>query len=521
MRHKGTLLYIMLMSLSLFLSIRDVHASHAAIWCNPENSMIEDGKTRRTGYRTLWKAIQQMAPGDTIIIAKGDWRKKPGMSITGVNGGVYLPVSGSGLDKMSTVRAESDWEVLLPELSDQGVGRKYVKLRGLVFYKSTILYAWNYSKIIRCGFRGEKNNTAFALSSCKHSLVEECVSWGGGRYKFLNYRGDYNVFRRCLGRHDWFIAQTDTACQEGVFRGYGCSNSAWQNCIAIDSDRIEYQTPTGLSYEDGDFWIGDQTGAGGNVVEGCIVLKGMYQSYYLAGPRGEGNKNKVKVKNSVAIGPSLEGMRGLTGAITYGDITATVENCAFINFTKGNQHFISHNKASGSLKLINSIARDVGRMKGVSGDFNYFYNVKTSKYSGSSMNMDPLTNGFLYPCRVEAGSKLSKVGKNGSRCGPEILKKIGVSGALHGSPGWDKTTDENLWPFPNETKIRKLMMESVEGVAGIYGFCVEGQTLTNYIWGCFGNTVPPFNIEATIGDGEHPDNMGSTSSAHLTQHCWL
>ena len=39
-------------------------------------------------------------------------------------------------------------------------------------------------------------------------------------------------------------------------------------------------------------------------------------------------------------------------------------------------------------------------------------------------------------------------------------------------------------------------------INGARGFCADGQTLTNYIWGYLGNTVPPFNIKAyNSGDG--------------------
>ena len=44
------------------------------------------------------------------------------------------------------------------------------------------------------------------------------------------------------------------------------------------------------------------------------------------------------------------------------------------------------------------------------------------------------------------------------------------------------------------------MRENVDGVNGIYGFCANGQTLTNYIWEHLGNTVPPFNVSIIPGN---------------------
>ena len=71
-----------------------------------------------------------------------------------------------------------------------------------------------------------------------------------------------------------------------------------------------------------------------------------------------------------------------------------------------------------------------------------------------------------------------------------------------GNQGWNEVTHDNLWPFPNEKKIRELMRKTVDGVSGIYGFCEDGQSLTHYIWGYFGNTVPPFNVRAIPGNGK-------------------
>lgn len=474
------------------------------LWCNPANSGKEDGLSKSSGYKSLWKTVRKMQPGDTIIIANGDWRDGGNeMSIRSLGGGRHFPPSGTSLSNMTTIRAETDWQVFLPILEDPGVGREYMRLEGIVFTDFSGINRWHRSKIIRCGFRGQKrvgNVTAFALLYCEGSLVEECIAWGGGRYKFMDYNGKQNIFRRCVARHDWYVTDSNTACQESNFRGYGSRNCAWQNCISIDSDRLEYQTPKGRSYEDGDFWIGDQTGAGGNIVNGCMVIKGMYNAYALGGPDKQGDAETVLLKNSVALGPSLKGVTGLTGAITYAVIRATVENCLFVKFNKDDQHFISHNKYKGSLRLTDSIARDVGKMKDVSANYNCFFNAGPGNYGKHSTRKDPLKSGLLYPCRIEPESLLSRVGSGGGICGPTILKKIGVPGTLYGEPGWDTVTHEKLWPFPNQEKIWELMRETVDGVNGIYGFCANGQTLTNYIWAYFGNTVPPFNVRAISND---------------------
>lgn len=227
----------------------------ASIWCNPLNSGTEDGLSKDTGYNTLWKAMETMSPGDTVIVADGDWgQNASGMSID--NNG-HLPPSGISYAKMSVIRAETDWKVEIAGINDVGTGRNYLKIQGLVVKNNfSSLYKWNHSKVLRCAFMGRKvggNVATFSIGEGQYNLVEECIAWGGGRYKFLDYKGHDNIFRRCVVRHDWYVSPKWHG-QESNFRGYGCHDSVWQNCISTDSDRIEFQD-TG-SKEDGDFWGG-------------------------------------------------------------------------------------------------------------------------------------------------------------------------------------------------------------------------------------------------------------------------
>ena len=471
--------------------------SHAEVlWCNPANLGQQTGKTKATGFRTLWDAMRAMTPGDTVKIANGDWsRNYPGMTIESAD---HLPAPGISYDMMSAIEAETDWQVKLPAIKDLGTGRSYVRLRGLVVNQEfTTLYGWTNSKIFRCGFLGAKqggNVATFALFKGSYNVVEECIAWGGGRYKFIDYQGHHNIFRRCVARHDWYVSP-QWAGQESNFRGYGCQNSAWQNCISIDSDREMYQTSD--SKEDADFWIGDQSGAGGNVITGCIVLHGMYQAYYFAGPNEK--PLSVVLTHSAAIGPSLVGLENLTGAVTYGNVNARIENCLFWDYNRGVQHAINHNKETGELFLQNSVFRNVGRLnaKGLKAANNLYFNAESPKYGSGSLELDPLQNGFSYPCMPDPLSKAATTG-----WGPLIVKRIGKPLAAMDEPGWDAPTDENLWPFPNEAEIGRLMKQTVEGVSGIYGFTMEGQTLTNYIWGAFGKTVPPFLMKGVAGNGK-------------------
>ena len=490
---KRKFLKLLVVSLFVFFAA----SSHAAtIWCNPANSGTENGQTKTTGYNTLWEAISAMSSGDEVIIADGDWSNNyPGMTIDNSDGPTRLPKSGSSYNNMSVIKAETDWKVKIPRISDNGSGGvSYVRIQGIVFYNggTHAIYDWDHCKFIRCGFFCPKvigNNSTFAVISARdgsrtseYNLIEECITWGGGRYKFLDYYGRYNIYRRCVARHDWYLDPTTGGGQETLFRGYGVSDSAWQNCIGIDSDRDEYYRG---SWESATYWITAKL----NTVNGCLAIKGLFMAYYLPGT------GTATLSNSIAVGPFLNGVAPITcGAYMKNGGTLTVTNSLFIDIDKSNQ-YVWQNQG-GTLNVVDSIARGTGNQNASSVTNTYHYNVGTGTWGTGCVNEDPYTNGLLYPVRIESGSNLESAGQNGGRCGPELLKRIGVSGKCMDEAGWDTVTDENLWPFPNEAKIKELMSTTVDGVSGTYGFCagtaLDGspQTLTKYIWEYLGNKIP-------------------------------
>ena len=511
----------------LLLSNNDVFAK--SIWCNPANTGVANGTRKNTGYKTLHKALSIMASGDTIMIANGDWRNTSGMFINKR----HSPPDGTE-ENFSRVWAESDWNVKLPyiHIETPKETQGYMEFKGIVFDNRYIGYGighvsyhMHHTKFIRCGFlcHGLKGNShACGFGSVdssraknQYNLMEECIAWGSGRYIFYSKYGKFNVFRRCVARHDYHDgAGTKDDGQIFNFRAYACDHSVYQNCISIDSDRIEYFTS--LQGEAGGFWIGDAHGSEKNEIRGCISIKSVTIPFYLAGSnKGEGS---TIVKNSIALDVPVGGYTTLSAFFLESGSNVNASNLLGIGaFKKGQDGFYA--KKDGSFFVKNSILRDiedVGLKVTNAENINHFNAGKcvsegrglekklsslfSSCWGPGSTDYDPLKNGLVYPTRIETGSKLASAGLNGKRCGPEILKKIGISGTLYGEPGWNKITEEKLWPFPNEKKIRDLMRETVKGVTGKYGFCADGQTLSNYIWGYLGNPVPPFNLTAASGD---------------------
>jgi hypothetical protein len=99
--------------------------------------------------------------------------------------------------------------------------------------------------------------------------------------------------------------------------------------------------------------------------------------------------------------------------------------------------------------------------------------------------LDPLNNGLKYLPRVEKGSKLTTMGEGGRQVGPQIVKRVGVSGTLFGEPGFEDVTKDDLWPWPNEQRIKADFAEDIAR-----GFAATDKSLTRYVWEQLGKPTP-------------------------------
>ncbi|MFA6335948.1 MAG: hypothetical protein WCX48_10460 [Bacteroidales bacterium] len=510
--------------LQIFLALwLPANAFSATIWCNPANSGAEDGLAKISGYSTLWEAMAVMSSGDTVIIADGDWRNTAGMYIDGT----YSPPDGS-VGSYTNITAENDWSVKIPYVFT-GTGFSYVKFQGIVFDNTYItvvgaghvVYECDHTKFIRCGFlavgiTGNNHTCGFGSSDNtrslnQYNLMEECIAWGSGRYVFYSKYGQYNIFRRCVARHDKHDSTDDLqdSGQIANFRAYACNYHVYQNCISIDTDRTQYYMGTDQQYdgplnsETSGYWVGDQYGATGNIITGSISIKDMQQSFYMSG-QFETDVNYIS--NSSAVDLSVAGGATLSGLFVKNGSSFTNvagANLLGINATISNENgFLEKN--DGYFTVTDSIVSSVANYGLYGGDItatyiNYYsigLGVIGTTWGTGSFEADPETIGLLYPVRIESGSTLATAGSTGGVVGPTILKQIGVSGTLYGETGWDAVTESNLWPFPNEAIIKTLMSTTVVGVSGEYGFTTgtsldgSAQTLTKYIWEYLGNQIP-------------------------------
>jgi hypothetical protein len=291
------------------------------------------------------------------------------------------------------------------------------------------------------------------------------------------------------------------------FCNYASSFVEFQNCIAIDSNDDFYTNFEGVY---GGFYIRKSNDIGGitysstnTSLRGSIVLNVKHDRWGTGSPSealaiGYGASNLL-FENCIFWNMN-------NGMVIDNGLTANyaVKNCTFgITSPSGSyRDMLLGNNAYGDVS--NSIFYKIGgiALNDVkSSTKNSFYlngsdknSVSTS--SGDIIDINPIwqtsssNGGLKYLVRLESDGALKKAGTNGADIGATVLKKIGTTGTLWGESGYNITSSEDLWPWPQEDVIAKAFRTGVSTPSSTRGFCASNQTLTKYIWEYLGNTMP-------------------------------
>lgn len=491
-----------------------------------------DGISWGTAKKTIGAGIGSMSGGDTLYVKDGTY--------TGTLNRIYSVPSGTAGD-YTEIYAENDWGVTLSATGGDAyqepidIVNNYIEIRGFKITNrvgNNCNIAGDYVKVIRCASDGIGSGAAASFAADgNYNLFEECYSWGAGRYpmRTMKKSAQYVIFRRCVVRWDYSNTDEPYAC----FGNYECANVYFQNCIAIDGKDnraldylydglMGYLTPNGaeethftgcfaLNMEGIGYYIDDSPVMEVTLTD-CVAWdskdtrtpEGYIDSYtgYLMFVRPDDDGGPFAADHCT-FGVSDYG-KGIT--IKQPLPNDTVENSIIYGVT-----------LSGGEYALNGAAEDYNSFYGNTGDRNRIDGIG----SNSIDNINPLSNSLLYLTRIENSSDLDGAANDGGDIGATILKKVGVSGTLYGEAGWDTVTNENLWPFPNEDEMRADMKafsmapdEAYAGspaMSGDRGFCVDGMTLTKYIWEYLGNPMPNFNYPYV--SGLNPDANATDVSA--------
>lgn len=441
---------------------------YAATYYVASNGSDAGAGSSAAPFQTIQKGLSMLSAGDNLVIRNGTYG---GTSNRLAN----LPNGSSG--SYITIMAENDGGAIITAGLGMSDSNRYLVFQGLRLQDSTqknIL--GNHIKWLRTEFKGGPagGNTMSVVignndvGTTADILLEDVWVHGyGGRYKILVYNSSRVVIRRAVTRYDGTV--TASGEPQANITVYDSDSVEVQNSIAIDGITGSGAEEFVAAY----YNICNGTGSvpvRNYTHRGNIALKPT--GYTMA---SEGN---CTIANQVNV--DIAGAGG-----TYGVSQLKGSSTQYTRFTLIGSRGDGFGIFGGSARVQDSI---VANQSGQA--YNGTTPLTSVAYNNSGGNtggtvLDPFINGLLYLPRIEAGSALSNGGTSGQR-GAQIVKRIGTPGTLYGESGYSTTTATDLWPWPNEARIKKEMCAD----AGVTrGFCASA-SLSDYVLGYLGNPNP-------------------------------
>jgi len=467
-----------------------------------------------TPWKSFNKAFSEMNSSDELVLLNGTYSEAAGTGYISYQGsGSAQPPSGSSKTLPTIVRAKNPGQVTI--IGQLFIGRstrkdQFVKIQGITFEGGGSLYNTSYVYIKECGFHStnQSSGAVFGIGTNDHengnnyNLVEDCWIWGQERVIAINYRADNNIWRRVVVRGDGCNSSNCTGSGNpnvGI-SVYDSKNVSLQNIIVID--RIlgggePYGDYASAQHTSDGHWLGP------NEWLGCLSLRAPDTGYYFEADYS--NDNTWTVVNSIAW--DSEGIGFNSSSPSWA--TESIRNITLSNFTAGNtnldgiriyridtgmvKNIVSYN--AGRYGVNSSIPPTYCNVYG-SADQPYYQTSCSVGAKTSDPTNDGTPSSLMYLIRIEDGSVLSGSGDAGDY-GANVVKRYGLDGAFYGDSNYNTLSSIDLWPWPNEERIRDDM-----GASSSRGFCASGQSLTSYIWEYLGNSV----------DDSIPDNGAAPSA---------
>jgi len=521
----GIIVFVMFL---IFVSI----SFAATYYISPSGSNSASGTVEAQPWRSFSYAFGRMSAGDELILLDGTYSEAAATGYINWNDGSApnsaQPPSGTGLSSSTVVRAKNPGSVLVDGAGRDGLllGRSsrkdsYIKIRGIRFEGGGQLYNTSYITIKECGFHSEQQSgsSVFGIGTNDHNngniynLIEDCWVWGKERVIAINYRSSYNVWRRVVIRGDGCgsASCTGSGNPNVGFTVYGSSNNSIQNLIVVD--RI---LGGGTNYAD--FATAEPTREnllGPNEWLGCLSLHSEDGGFYFEGQNISDythtlrnivawDSGRANVNIGTALNLTLENVTaGISGAGLDGiRVAPTVTGGTLRNI-------ISYN--AGRYGVNSSVQPSYSDVYGAGTSYNQ------SSCSTGCLTTNPLNDGtpqsIKYPVRIEEGSPLKGSGAFGADYGANIVKMYGINGSRYGETEYNTLTNTNLWPYPNEDRVKTDMSSSSSR-----GFCAGDQTLTKYVWEYLGNSIP---AEIYGGAANTPPVLASIGNKSVAENSVL
>jgi len=451
----------------------------------------DNGAGSRTSpkkYLTSGIALMSQEGGDTLILASGRYAgaKNSITPSTRLRNG--RAGAKGGPDAYNVVRAAIDGSVTVTGNLDLPLSSAYLQFEGIKWTAADQKnIVGHHLKFLRCAFKNGPptgNNVSVVVGTNDQTpgahdiLIEDSWVYGpGGRYKVLVFNSRNVVLRRVVVRHDggWIPSNEDP--QAGIAI-YNSPDVELQNALVIDST-LQYPGWLGAIAHVQNDLRGTLENADARV-RGSIVLNiaDVGVSY-----EGNGSIRDAQIANTVIwkVARSALTLNGGSHNVRADRLTVgEVSGSSAINVFGG-----SASTLDVTHSILHRVAREAFRRnRGTLSESinNCFATSGSVGCAGpGDTALDALTNGLKFLPRVEPDSKLGEAGM-----GAVVTTRIGTQGTLYGEPGYDSPTGEDLWPWPNQDRLRADFCE--DGVTR--GLCGTPLSLTNYIWSFLGSAWP-------------------------------
>jgi hypothetical protein len=476
-------------------------ATSGTYYISPTGSDANAG-TAGAPFTTFSKAWSVLKPGNTLIVKNGSYNQNI-IPPQGFAGTASNPI---------TIKAESDGGALVNG-SAQLVTNSYLVFEGLKMKSSAGESVFDISNRneksspslatashhitlrrmgLECPLSGNTVNdgSCVGISSGAHdNLIEDSWIWGGGRYSLLLYGrdggggttvtgADRNTLRRLILRVGPNVSGGGQP--QAALALYYASNNTIENVLALD----------GIASSDSSnsaFYITSHAtppNVSGNKFYGVIALntQGTAGSkptgFYLDVDNG-GVSSNTEVHNSVFWNS------GEAGLAVYNSLPANNQNMIINHVTSGKNGGSGYENYTNSVSIRSSLFlenKGYGLRNGTSGstleNYNIIYGNTGSARSNVTVGANSLSvnPNLRYITRTEPSSGGKGTGEGGSDIGATVLYRY-EDGSL---------TSSNLWPWPNEVRIKS---EMCTGIYATRGFCASS-SLTQYVWEAAGNSMP-------------------------------
>ncbi len=467
----------------------------AVYYLSPQGRDGANGRSGDTAWKTFSKAFSKMRAGDELVLLDGTYSEAAGTGYINYEGrhSGQIP-SGSGPAAPTVVRAQNPGRVYI--LGGLFLGRSsrknsHIVVRGITFTGPSVLFNTSYITLKDCGFHDESNGGGAVLTvgtndhaeGNDHNLIEDCWVWGRNRAMAINYRAQYNVWRRVVIRGD--------GCNSGSCTGsgnpnvgisvYDSAHISLQNVIVVD--RV-----LGGGTEYADFAVAQHSPGvpfGDNEWLGTLSLHSPDIGYYFE-PDEASLVPAHRFRNCIAWDSKIAGINLARAGVS------DIRNCTVKSYGYAAVRVVSGGGAGALENLVVLGEAQHGVISAVeprnvvlSGQWSEAAYTREKCRTGCRSD-DPIANGSIrYLTRIEPGSPLRRGAA--SEAGAQVVYRYGGDGSRYGEPGYNTLSNVPLWPWPNEARIQAEMCRA-SGVAR--GFCAK-RSLTEYIWTYLGHPVPP------------------------------